>query len=42
MMAALHCATAKPVIQALVDENPRIGLEMFDVKYDPGALEVFR
>ena len=35
------CASAKPIIQELADENPRIGLEMFEIYYDAEAREVF-
>jgi cytochrome c biogenesis protein CcdA/thiol-disulfide isomerase/thioredoxin len=36
-----YCELAKPVLQAMADENPRIGLDQFEIYYDEEARNLF-
>ncbi len=37
-----HCAAAKPILQAMVDENPQLVLKSFEVYNDPASQEIFK
>lgn len=36
-----HCAEAKPVLDKMVDENPRLELRSFEVYYDTSGIQFF-